>query len=140
MSADHAPEVAKPQEELHGQAAVHQTVVYQEVSRPKQAHAHPETEGHFARPAGASLTAEKDEGDGGGSVQDRQGVVGLEPLPGWAQGVMRAMNRPEKGVPYAPVEKSGPQVHGDGDHGCDRKPDQGSKDELAQDVLTRRAA
>jgi hypothetical protein len=135
MRAHDRPQIRQAEEDADGEASVGQPVVDDDVPRPEGAHADAEAERDVAQNAGLRPTSSEHEPDGDGSVQDRQGVVGLEAGARGPRLVMRAVDRPEPGVPHPAVKQRRPEVHRDGGRSGHRNPDDSVRERLAHGDL-----
>lgn len=123
--------VADPREQRdlseppHGQAAMDEAVVEDEVAEAEERHADADAEERLAQRARRSGAAVEDQRDRDGRVQGGEGVVGFEAAAALA--MVRAVNRPQHSMPEAAVQHAGPQLHRGGDDEGDRDPDRGGR-------------
>ena len=120
MSVTHTLQPSDPGEKPHRQAAVHETVVHDDVGQPERRHssADPDRKG---RQNSMHVAADHHERGSKRGVRGGECVVGLEAPP--SARVVRTMDAPQRTVPDASVETARPRLHRRSDDQRDARAD-----------------
>jgi hypothetical protein len=107
-------------QDAHGETAVHESVVNEDVGAPEDRHPEADPEGNVAPHSRSSCAALENERDRHRRVESAQEIVPLESPA--TRLMMRSMHAPETRVPHLRVQERSPGIHRERSAERDRKP------------------
>lgn len=120
VSLTNALQPLDAREERHGQAAVHEAVVHDDVGQTERRHPRTCANSH-RRENSMHIASDHHERSGDRRVRDGERIIQLEAaLP---TSMVGAMDAPERSMPYASVEEARPWLHRGRDEQRDARTD-----------------